>query len=451
LNFTGKKLFLISFIIISSMVFVSCGYKRISGNKEAASEVSMPAYVKNMRSVVSQNGITIRYNPPVTVEKLPEVTKPYTFSVKRNIPEKWIAGELTWPLEKPSNNIDLCFFNGTYVLEQTYAANSKHEVLKLYKRKNANSPLPKKLSYSDFTLVKVLDKAPDRGPLPQNQDFVVSDNFVVWVASSLNDCGDWTAWAYDIKNNKTYPLFSYKDFPYGEPSYVYNKGDILTLVAETEDKDGTLISELMLYNLHTRKLQRVASSREFVFSEPILLNGKLYVNEYKMPQSNKTWGIVQTVVVFDVADKTSKVLIPAEANFSIDRGLSGRITFTASPKNYPFKDIWVLDTSTNELTCYVKVRASKTDDCDYIRANGLSTNKGLFYGVYCNSTGTYYFYDYKDKKAYSIGSVIAMDAYGRFLVAKNEYDLFNPPPPFEYPGKEERMKGFITFLIIQPD
>jgi len=29
--------------------------------------------------------------------------------------------------------------------------------------------------------------------------------------------------------------------------------------------------------------------------------------------------------------------------------------------------------------------------------------------------------------------------------------LIDPPPPFDFPGKEEILKGYVTYLIVKPE
>jgi len=50
--------------------------------------------------------------------------------------------------------------------------------------------------------VEELDKAPDKLPLPVNQGAIMTDQFVVWMASSDGELRDWEIWGYNIGKGK---------------------------------------------------------------------------------------------------------------------------------------------------------------------------------------------------------------------------------------------------------
>lgn len=141
-------------------------------------------------------------------------------------------------------------------------------VIKLYRMKN---PLvfpsrTNKLSRSDYILVKILDKAPD-GELPQNQNCAISDNFVVWQASSKGDGSDWEIWGYDIKGNEIFPVCSHKEYKTPKfvfPDYTIENDNILLIDLVTTESDGKNGRKVIVYNLSTRKTLMVLGNDEYI-------------------------------------------------------------------------------------------------------------------------------------------------------------------------------------------
>ncbi len=448
----------LTLIVVLVLAFTS-GCNTLTSSKQNNSthnfRQNVPQYVKKLSTLLSEKDIKVNYTPTLTLEKVPESSsKPYTFPVKRNFPQSWIKSELEWPLGKDPNStygrFTLSYFDKNYILEQVYSNDFKKIVLKLYKRKSVETPLPKELTQDDYKLVKVLDKAPDKGPMPQNQDYAVSENFVVWIASSLDTCADWTVWAYDIKNDKTFPVITHIDYPTPQevvPHFQFScdSSNILVISVRTKDK-----SDILVYNLSKKSIKPIMSSRKYLFDALMLSDGNIYLSRKKLySQSVENMeNYASDLVVFDIKSETEKTLIPKEANLAASDANKSEITFAANPPNSEFKDIWIFDIKAKEIKCYARIRLQDPGR----RISVASGDRNIFFVIFGHGPEVHYIYRLKDKKLYSTGPTISISKdRSYFIVAKNEYDLFYPPPPFDYPGKELRIKGFIRFLIVEPD
>jgi len=444
-------------IVVMSMLIVSVGCNAAhpvnqnnntqEKNSPVKKEDTTPQYVKDLSSFLSKEGIKVEYSPSVTFNDMPQPSKPYTLPIKRNIPEEWVAGKLKWKCPVPEAFSD----NYNYILGQS--TKNKVFVLNLYRRKNMNSPFPKEITYSDYILIKTLDKAPKNGPMPQNQEAIMSKDFVVWNASSNSNCSDWTTWAYDINTGETFKVISYKECSAGPLFYTFFPDNPDKIMSNyTEYKNGKPIrSNIVIYDLKTRKLSTLLSSSKYDYLGTFEYANVVYSNRITFDEENlyqiPNWKC--DLVAINLNNHSEKVLIPEKFNFEVNGVLNNTIALVAKPPNYPFIEIWMLDMKNKALTCYIRVRKfTKTDE--YVTVTPpIST--GFLYCITGKGKEAHYFYSYRDKRAVSVGPTIATDYHsGTFLVPQYEYDLF-PLPPFNYPGKEERLKGYCTFLIIKPE
>ncbi len=459
----SKKLIIFSILLVFILLFSSCK------NNIPKYPENAPQYLKDVYNDIIENGIKVHYNPEA-LEEIPEPQKPYTFAMKRNIPDDWIIGELEWPMHKtpsmPYGVISFCGMYGDYLLEQVpkeeYTPpvshpNAEKPILKLYRRKNPAKPLPKKLSKLDYVLVKVLDEAPENGTRPQNQDYTFSDRFVVWTASSNESCSDWQTWGYDIKKDKLFPICSYKDFkiPYrgdssDKPFYVLMKGrGILIATLVSQDSNGKLSGKIIIYDLANEKVTKLISSEKYIYSSAAMVDNYLYVDRTKLYQDikDRPSHTPYSIVRINLATDKEEVVIP-DADFYISGAFHEKIGLIPLCPEYHFQDVWILNTKTNEMTCYMKIPIEENPLSSGIV---LMENGFLVAAAQPGGREAHYFYRYSDGKIFCTGPTISRpDNLGRFTVMKTEYDLFYPPPPFDYPGKKKRMEGYNTFLIIKP-
>jgi len=434
------KILTVALLLFALVLSAGCNVSQPSGKsaQNGKSTQSAPAYVKSLSEYFAKKGITVEYAPAVTFANMPQPKKPYTLPVKRNIPNNWIIGSLKWYFSGP-----YCFTKN-YILQQD--TDDKASVLKLYERKNANGKLPKELTPSDYTLVATLDKAPRSGPMPQNQEGKVSEDFVVWNASSSSACTDWTLWAYDIHTGNTFKVISSADYGSEEPISRFfpdNPGKLC--LWHTNEKNGNTESGISVYDLKSRTLLPVVSSSTYQYYGASEYDGVVYANKKK--PGDKGPG---EVVEVNLSSRSETVLVPDKFNFSIADAVNGKVALIAHPKDGSY-DIWILDTKKKTLHCFVHIEKFAESD-EYVGV-ALAANEGFAYYIVGKGRGVHYFYSYKEGRAISTGPIVSNDFYhsGIFLVPKYEYDLFSPIPKFDYPGKAERLKGFWTLLLVKPE
>ena len=422
-----------------------------------------PNYLKNVYNDLVKEGIKVTYHPEI-LKAIPEPQKPYS-PFPRDIPSNWIASELEWTQYKtpqsPEGFISLNNFYGDYVLEtvpkEGYKAppsrpNSIKPILKLYKRKNIIEPLPNRLTKSDYKLLKVLDKAPEDQTWPQNQVPKLSDRFVVWQSSSNEFTLNWEIWGYDINKDKTFLICSYKDYkisPNSHPIYTMAKDrNVLLINLEIQDPDGKRRSEIVVYDLINEKISKVLKSDKYSYSSPTFAGNYLYVNRFDLNQNigDETLYPPSSVVRINLYTGEEKVIIP-NANFFVISSFQDKLCLVPFDPNYQYNDVWVFDTTKNEMTCYMKVPIEEN-----LRPGAGLTQEGILYAGGQPSETPYYFYSLSKKKAFYTGPRVSVpDNLGRFLIMKQPLDLYRPIPPFDYEGKAKRLEGYDTFLIIKPN
>ena len=434
------KILAVALLLFALVLSAGCNASQ-PGSKSTQNGKSIqnvPAYVKSLSEYFVKKGITVEYAPAVIFTDIPQPEKPYTFPVKRNIPKEWIIGSLKWYTSGPS-----CFTKN-YILQQD--TDGKVSVLKLYKRKNANSELPKELTPTDYTLVATLNKAPRSGPMPQNQEGKVSEDFVVWNASSSPACTDWTLWAYDIHTKNTFKVLSCADYGAEEPVFHFfpDNPDKLYF-CYTKEKNGNMESGISVYDLKNRTLSPVVSSSTHQYYGASEYAGVLYANK-KKPNDKGPGEVVEVNLI----SHSETVLIPEEFNFGVAGAVSGEVALIDSQEDGSY-DIWILNTKKKTLHCFVHIKKFAESD-EYVGITP-TVDGGFAYYIMGNGRGVHYFYSYKEGRAISTGPIVSDDFYhsGIFLVPKYEYDLFSPIPKFDYPGKAERLKGFWTLLIVKPE
>jgi len=453
-----KIFFAVLFVAFVIINLVSCTHM-----SNISPPANAPNYLKNVYNDLVKEGIKVTYNPEI-LEAIPAPQKPYS-PFPRDIPSNWIASELEWTQYKspvsPYGLVSLDDFYGDYVLEtvpkEGYKApssrpNSIKLILKLYKRKNIIEPLPNKLTKSDYELLKVLDKAPEDQPYPQNQEPKLSDHFVVWQASSNEFDQNWEIWGYDINKDKTFLICSYNDYKISQNSYpIYTMPEdknVLLVNLVTQDPDGKLRSEIIIYDLTNEKISEVLKSDKYIYSSPTFAGNYLYVNRSDLNQNidNKTQYAPSSVIRIYPYTGEEKVIIP-NANFFVASSFQYKVCLVSLDPNYQYNDIWVFDTIKNDMTCYMKVPIE-----DNITPGVSLTQEGILYAGGQSREIPYYFYSFSKKKAFYTGPLISKpDNLGRFLIMKQPLDVYYPVPPFDYEGKAKRLEGYNTLLIIEPN
>jgi len=153
------------------------------------------------------------------------------------------------------------------------------EIYKLYRKKSSNSGTASDiLTNSDYTLVEELDKAPDKLPLPVNQGAIMTDQFVVWMASSDGELRDWEIWGYNIGKGKTFLIASNKDytipqnrriFPYWPIIRFDQSGKTLLLnLPMVRGNDGIERSYVIIYDLNEESIFKTITSEDYIYSYP---------------------------------------------------------------------------------------------------------------------------------------------------------------------------------------
>ncbi len=453
----NAKIFVaVAMITLSAVILSSCG-KGI--RKAPPLQKAVPSYLANSYDEVTRNGITIDYNPQ-TLKPIPSPKKPYS-PFPRNIPKDWIKGELEWPEYKdPAQpgmwDMALNNFYDNYIMEtvpetisESASNNRIKTVIKLYEMKNPLVSHPGKLSKSDYTLVKVLDKAPD-GELPQNQSCAISDDFVVWQASSKDDGSNWEIWGYDIKGNEVFPICSHKE--YKTPRYVFpdctiGGNDILLIDLVTTESDGKTGRKVIVYDLSNRKTLMVLGNDKYIYFFPRIAGGFLYANKSVRYDGGSQYVPPTNVVRINIKTGEEKVVIPNSYLF-VSSSFDDKLCLVSIKGDYPYNDVWILDNKKGKLVCYMKIPINDTNT----KPETSVTESGILYAGGQADETPYYFYSFDKNKAFYTGPVITLpDSSGRFLIMKHQLDSYYPVPPFDYEGKKRRMEGYNTFLIVKPD
>ncbi|MEF3244858.1 MAG: hypothetical protein K6343_02590 [Caldisericaceae bacterium] len=472
---------------ISILLFTSC-----STSHPVLQRNNLPQYVKDFSSIFSKKDIKISYDP-IEVKPASPPDKPYPVH-KRTIPENWIDGELRWYVGKPTNPTDfletsIVEFKGDFILESTVDRNfkappshpkAKKPIYKLYKRKNLNAPLPKTITNSDFELIKTLDKEEEQGVLPQNQLAELSDKFVIWSSASFEFTQEWTIWGYDITNDTIFEIYSHndaeKDFePIEIPHYnIIEEENILIIDITGDDKEGQLKNKIIFYDLEKRKIAKEFESNSYKrqylrswWDPPSLysINGYLYGERFYLDNSKNILNeyILSDIIKVNLTTFEEETVIERSPFRLVSTSSDGKLSLVPYVKNGLCHDIWIWDIKENKISCLEKICYSEAHSLPPETSSDIPSappeislcNKGIQYSYREERTSEecVTFYSYKEKRVYydydSLGEYIDME--GRFLMYKSPYALFNPPPPFDYPGKEDILKGYQTFLIVKPE
>jgi len=451
-----KKLFYFAlFFTVISLVLVSCGEKPKQKPQSQPKEnsnvsVNIPAYLTDSYKALVKEGIKVTYNPIVT-KPIPEPKKPY-YVKPREIPKEWIVGELKW------ESADISFY-GNYVLEcvpkagykplPSTNANWRKTILKLYKRKNVKEKWPYYLSKSDYSLIKVLDGEADNEPYPQNQGQRLSDKFVVWQSSSDAETNKWKIWGYDISRDKVFMICSYKDFKTSKDAYPTYKirGNLLLISLVTEDAEGKLGRTVIVYDLKDQKTLKTFGNEQYIYMFPTAVGNYIYLNKSVRYDPANNSVPPTSVVRIDMKSGKEDIVIPNSRLF-VASSFGDKVCLVSIDPNYKYNDVWVLDTSEKELTCYMKIPINDTDT-----KPGISLMRtGILYAGGQPDETPYYFYSFSKGKAFYTGMPLTPpDSQGRFLIMKYPLNMFYPIPPFNYEGKAERLSGHITYLIVKPN
>ena len=453
-------------MLILSINLASCG-KNISVGSKLPEDV--PQYLTDVYGDLTKEGIIVHYDPEILGE-IPMPQKEYSAFPPVQVPDNWVIGELEWSTHKaattPYGLISLADFYGDYVLTQVpkedympspLRPDATKPILKLYKRKNAGGPFPKKLKESDYALVKTLDKASEDQPYPQNQVAELSDGFVVWQASSNEFNMNWQIWGYDINKDKEFLICSYKDHAIPNDRGDINSFPVYTLVKEKNillisfverDPDEKLRGRVFSYDLASEKISKVISSDKYMYSSPLLSDIYVYASRFDLYQhiEDRPQYTPSSVVRVDLHTGEEKVIISHE-NFSVVSAYQEEVCLVPLSLDYQFHDIWVLDTKTNEMTCYMHVPVEKG------AMPGVTlTQDGIFYSSGQGNQIPYYFYSFNRRRAFYTGpQLTSPDSHGCFLIMKTNFDIYYPPPPFDYEGKKRRLEGYSTFVIVKPE
>jgi len=447
------------------------------GNSNPPSEENTPPqYVEDFSTVFTKQGLKFIYKP-VFLKPLPPVEKPYTI-YEKDFPDSWIQNEFKWHNNKSSPGI----FNGKYLLETVFVKKSKSSpertIFRLYKLKWNSKNLPKVITNSDFELVTTLDKAGE-GPFPQNLIPEVSQRFVVWSASADEMTLRWSIWAYDILRNETFCVYSYKDAekefePMRIPEYnIIPEKNFLLIDLTGNGKKGSPLNKEIFYDLVNRKILKEIDDSiykrqyTFMWAPPLhsiddYLYGELFYLDYDKNYDKNFSGqypgpyILSDIIRINLNTFTEETVFQKNPFRILALSHSGKIALTPYVKSYPFHDIWIWDTKENTMRCYLKVSLEGSitplDDMKpYV--SFLEPAGFLYAGGGDLSEEHHTFFSFKENKAYYTTPrflELEFGDTGEFAIYKSPYDLL-PLPPFDYPGKEDRLKGYETFLIIKPE
>lgn len=493
-----KKVNFIYFLVVSfsvfALLFVSCGKSSpavVPPSNPVSQENNLPQYVNDFSPIFKEKGIKILYNP-IEVKPAPPPDKPYPIH-ERTIPENWIEDELQWYVGKSTDPTDflettIVDFRKDFILESTVDTNfkaplsrpnAKKTIYKLYKRKNPNIALPKKITNSDFELIKTLDKVEGQGTWPQNQLAKLSDKFIVWSASSNETTTQWTIWGYDLANDKIFQVYSYKDIekefaPISVPPYniVSDKNYIVIDIMGSTLED-VFKEKIVFYDLVNRKvikeIEDTTYKRQYFqkWWDPLIhsIDGYIYGEKFYLDNSKNISSpyILSDIERLNLTTWEEETVIPKTTFRLLSSSLDGKLCLVPYIENYLCHDIWIWNVRTKTIECLEKVcysEASSIPPETQINVPSAKPEislcvKGVNYFYYEEATQEECktFYSYKNKEAYYDYDSLTgfIDNEGRFLMCKSPYALFNPPPPFDYPGKEDILEGYQTYLIVKPE
>jgi|GEM_PF-1027990 len=472
-------------LLLAVMYFTSCasGDGPSGVQNHIADESTAPRYLNEALPIFNKQGISIWYEPQ-TLASLPAPTKEYEIS-PREIPNAWVASELEWHIgtseEQKKNPIlfsGFCCNSCDYLFESaidpTYTPPSSppgvqfpyktKQILKLYRRKNVGSPLPGTLTNADYELVTTLDGVTEQGRGPQNQLVNSSARFIVWnaFADEFGEC--WTIWSYDVAKGKAVAVYSYKDAAdIGATTWtssIVPGKDLFLFDIQKATPTGTLQHRLVFYDLVQGKVAKTLddpASRGFLvvrqWGKVHAVGDCIYMERQQSGASSSTAEIVR----LNLATWKEETVIPASPFHVMASSPDGTLALVPYQENYPYHDVWIWDTTKNTMTCSFRVQLSpaKPGEQSSSPAPYLSLcPAGVFY---VNSSPSIdaqraTFYSLREKKAYITGPRINtnIDGQGSFLVLKSLGDMYLQPPPFDYPGKERKLAGYETFLIVKP-
>ncbi|NCO28094.1 MAG: hypothetical protein GW803_04690 [Caldiserica bacterium] len=274
---------------------------------------------------------------------------------------------------------------------------------------------------------------------------------------------------FDVTNNELFNVYSYKDAekefrPMGIPSYnIISEKNILVIDLTANSKEGTLMNKVIFYDLVSRKIiKEIGGSvykRQYTigWGLPIdLIDGCMYGERFYIDNNKNISGqyILSDIVKLNLNTFAEEVVFQRTPFRLLATASLGKIILAPYINNYPFHDIWIWDTKEGKIECYLKVSLEGS-------INPLDDMKP--YISFCNSAGFLYtnssnqlleerytFFSLKENKAYFTTPIQFILDNGEYAIIKSVYDLFSTPP-FDYPGKEEKLKGCKTYLIIKPE
>lgn len=490
-NNKNKLFFLVILFSIFAILFTSCGKIVIPPDSPNPEENNLPQYLKDFSSAFKEKGIEIAYSP-LDVKPAPPPNKPYPI-YESTIPNNWIEGELQWYVGKSTDPTDflettIVDFKKDFILESTVDTNfkaplsrpnAKKTIYKLYKRKNPNIVLPNKITNSDFELIKTLDKVEGQGTWPQNQLAKLSDKFVVWSASSNETTTQWTIWGYDLANDEIFQIYSYKDIekefrPADIPLYnIVSDKELLIIDITGTSKDKMLKNKVIFYDLVNRGIAKEIEDNIYkrqyfrkwwdplIYSiDDYIYGEKFYLDNNKNISSPY---ILSDIVRLNLTTWEEETVIPKTPFRLLSSSPDGKLCLVPYVENYLCHDIWIWNVKENEMNCLEKICYSEAPPISPEISSHVPSAppgvslciKGVNYTYYEERTHEECetFYSYKNKEAYYDYDSLTgfIDNEGRFLMYKSPYALFNPPPPFDYPGKEDILEGYQTYLIVKPE
>ncbi len=489
-NVKGKLLIpilVLVLILLSSSCKMSSQVNPAIHNQIVENSIT-PQYLKDFISAFNEKGISIQYNPKI-VKTFPPPDKPYSI-IKNEIPDAWVESEIKWYVGKEKENemspilfMGFCCSSYNYILEsdidkdykpspsnpQSQFPNLKKTILKLYRRKNLNEVFPKKVTNGDYELIKVLDRVGEKGPSPKNVPLADSEQFIVWSASADGMSQNWEIWAYDIVKDKMFLVCSCKDFKDFEsldvpPCSIIPERNLLLLDIKGAGKDGVYKHKFIFYDLLNEGILKEVEDKEneesylfYRWSSLHAIGDYIYGERFK-PHENSTSNfayMLSDVVRLNLRTWKEEVVISNTPFRIISSSPDGKLGLVPYQKNYLYHDIWIWDIQKSTMTCYMKVELHAPEYGEEVPPPFIRISpKGFFYvnGSSEGNESRNTFYSFKEDRPFYTGSWYSscFDKEGRFLLWKSPYDMFSPPPPFEYPGKEDRLNGYITLLIVNP-
>ena len=475
-----NKIRILFILVVSlSLLFTSCGRSAPGTSPQneqpSAKESNLPQYLNGISSILEKDGISISSNP-IDVKPDPAPSKPYPKD-KMTIPDSWVKGELQWytGITNQSHYLGdtVLSVKGDFLLESTMDKSHTKTIYKVY-RKKQNIPLQGKVTNACFKLIKVLDKAKHSEKFSDNQLAILSGRFVVWTSSSNQFTTDWTIWGYDIDNNKIFQIYSYKNLE-GEfdrmdiPLYnIVSDKDILIIDITARAKNGQMKNKLVFYDLRNRHIAKVIESSVYKiqffrkwWDAPIYsIDNWIYGEKFNINHDKNISGpyILSDIIKLNLNTWEEKTVIPKTPFRILASSPQGTLCLLPYVKGYPCHDVWIWNVRENRMNFLFKVCYSKGASLDTVPSASPEVSlcsKGVMYKYYEEQNGgerCRMFYSYKEKKAYSIlDSVDFIDNSGRLLMYKSPYALYNPLPPFDFPGKKEILNGYQTYLIVEPE